>query len=101
MLGNPEFYSLPHDERRMFFSRTRPQIFNNLQNRRTIVTNDGYSYIPFDRHMCIFVHIPKTAGVSICRALFGNLAGGHASVSMYQIVFSKEEFDRYFKFTFV
>jgi len=56
--------------------------------------------MPFDRYQCIFVHIPKTAGVSICRSLFENLAGGHTTIAKYQIIFSKKEFDRYFKFTF-
>ncbi|MGH8162161.1 MAG: sulfotransferase family 2 domain-containing protein [Gammaproteobacteria bacterium] len=32
------------------------------------------------------------------RALFGNLAGGHDSIERYRLVFSKAEFDGYFKF---
>ena len=45
--------------------------------RRLRTTEEwGFSLIPFDRHECIFVHIPKTGGVSISKSLFGNLAGG-------------------------
>ena len=47
------------------------------------------------------MHLPKAAGVSICTSLFGGLAGGHTPIGVYQIVFSRREFDRYFKFAFV
>lgn len=60
-----------------------------------------YSFEPFDRLGCIFVHIPKTGGVSISRSLFGCLSGGHASISHYQMVFDRGTFERYFKFAFV
>lgn len=72
-----------------------------MQDKRSIDTDKGYSYKPFDQYQCIFVHIPKTAGVSISRTLFGNLCGGHDSIKRYQLVFSKREFDSYFKFTVV
>jgi hypothetical protein len=72
-----------------------------MQTMRTTNTAEGYSYKSFDEYQCIFVHIPKTAGVSVCQSLFGNLAGSHVSMPTYQLVFSKSEFERYFKFTFV
>jgi hypothetical protein len=56
---------------------------------------------PFDDHRCIFVHIPKTGGVSVSKSLFGNLAGGHMTLEKYKMIFSESEFDSYFKFTFV
>lgn len=69
------------------------------QRRRTSATR--WSYKPFDDHECIFVHIPKTAGIAVATALFGHRGGGHAGVWRYQLIFSPEEFARYFKFTFV
>jgi hypothetical protein len=72
-----------------------------MQRERIIVTEAGYSFQPFDQHKCIFVHVPKTAGVSVARSLFGNLAGGHTPLEKYQIIFSKNEYENYFKFTFV
>lgn len=72
-----------------------------IRKRRTLETKNGMSLAPFDRRKCIFVHIPKAAGVSVARSLFGNLAGGHTSIAMYQIAFSQCDFERYFKFTFV
>lgn len=92
---------MPHDKRRNLFARLRPGKHGRLQHKRTIQTVDGYSYKPYDDHRCIFVHIPKAAGMSICRSLFGNLAGGHATLADYQVIFSREEFDSYFKFSIV
>jgi chondroitin 4-sulfotransferase 11 len=59
-----------------------------------------YSLRGFDEHRCIFVHVPKAAGISVAMALFGNLAGGHAGARDYRKVFGRD-FWRYFKFTFV
>jgi hypothetical protein len=59
-----------------------------------------YSLRPFDEHRCIFVHVPKAAGISVARALFGNLAGGHVMAREYRKIFGRD-FWRYFKFTFV
>jgi chondroitin 4-sulfotransferase 11 len=59
-----------------------------------------YSLRGFDEHRCIFVHIPKAAGISVAMALFGNLAGGHNTARHYRVVFGPD-FWRYFKFTFV
>ncbi|RME34235.1 MAG: hypothetical protein D6794_10770 [Deltaproteobacteria bacterium] len=62
---------------------------------------DYYSTCCFDYYKCIFVHIPKCAGISVARALFGNNAGGHTSIMQYQRVFPERTLDEYFKFTFV
>jgi hypothetical protein len=91
----------PYEFRRSIYKIGQPDHFRKLQERRALETLDGYSYKPFDQNQCIFVHIPKTAGVSICRSLFGNLAGGHTTIHTYQMIFDKNEFDNYFKFTFV
>ena len=55
----------------------------------------------FDKKKCIFFHIPKTAGISLVKALFGDLDWGHRDVKYYRNVFNKKKFDSYFKFTFV
>lgn len=71
------------------------------QKRRRPAVDSDYSYAPFDQRQAIFVHIPKCAGVSICRALFGNLAGGHKPFSHYCEVFEPRALMHYFKFTIV
>ncbi len=47
------------------------------------------------------MHIPKCAGTSICRSLFGNIGINHLSIADYRVIFRREEFDSYFKFAFV
>ena len=49
----------------------------------------------------IFVHIPKTGGISVASSLFAHQGGGHDGVWWYQLVFDSSDFDQYFKFTFV
>lgn len=95
------FFSLPYRVRRSLYSKLNPKEFEKMQRMRTLVTVNDLSYMPFDKLSCIFVHIPKAAGTSISRTLFGNLAGTHTTVQRYQLIFSKDEFESYFKFTFV
>jgi hypothetical protein len=92
---------LHHNLRRFLYSKRWTENYNYHQRLRTICSEENYSYLPFDKFNCIFVHIPKAAGVSIAKGLFDNLAGGHATINDYQIIFSKKQFDSYFKFTFV
>ena len=74
-----------------------------LAIRRFINTPPGdyYSLDPFDYYKCIFVHIPKAAGISVNKALFGNYGGGHRTLKEYQGLFRPSTFDSYFKFTIV
>lgn len=61
-----------------------------------IHTADGFHY-----YKCIFVHIPKAAGLSICQSIFSNYGAGHYSLSDYQNMFSNHIFEQYFKFCIV
>jgi len=100
-LGSRLINRLPHDARRRASALVNRRRFRRFQELRHTETPEGYSLAQFDELKCIFVHVPKVAGVSICRSLFGNLAGGHLTIALYRIVFSKDEFDGYFKFAFV
>lgn len=93
---------IPYEFRRLLYRITLPQSNKIFQKMRMkdADTNE-YSLKPYDEYKCIFIHIPKCAGVSLCKSLFGNLAGSHLSVARYQLIYNKEEFDAYFKFTFV
>jgi hypothetical protein len=90
---------LPHDARRWLHSVVRKEWYTSLQEKRVLEAE--YTYKPFDETHSIFVHIPKTAGLSVCEALYGNKAGGHSSIRHYEIAFSKKDFSSYFKFAFV
>ena len=80
------FYLFPYNARRALYATLRNENFKHMQDKRSIVTNTGNSYKPFDQNQCIFVHIPKAAGVSVCRSLFGNLAGEHTTIQIYQSI---------------
>jgi len=76
--------------------------WKNGKQFRELRTRDYiYSLKGFDELKCIFVHIPKAAGVSVNRELFGNLGGAHRTVRTYKRVFGPVKFKKYFKFTFV
>jgi hypothetical protein len=91
----------PHPVRRALHARLHGWDHRYLNGFRREATEDGYCLRPFDEHEVIFVHIPKAAGTSVCRSLFGCLAGGHTTIAQYQVVFAPSEFRRYFKFAFV
>lgn len=78
---------------------------SHWKNRREFhqlrTSDQEYTLKGFDELECIFIHIPKSAGVSINRELFGNLGGAHRTVRTYKRVFGPLTFSRYFKFTFV
>lgn len=76
--------------------------WRNRHQFKSLRQSDGpYSLKGFDELECIFIHIPKAAGVSINKVLFGNLGGAHRSVRSYKRIFGPKTFQRYFKFTFV
>lgn len=70
--------------------------FNQLRNEEGY-----YSLKGFDELECIYVHIPKAAGISVNKALFGNYGGGHKTAQKYKRIFGPLVFKRYYKFTFV
>lgn len=73
----------------------------NLDLRRRRASLNETSLIGFDELSTIFIHIPKTAGISLNQALFTNLGGSHRSVKNYMQIFSNKEFRQYYKFCFV
>lgn len=95
------FNCLPHDMRRYLFSLLKSEEFKRFKQLRSGSDAQGYTFKGFDDSKSIFVHIPKAAGVSISKGLYGNLGGGHFMIREYQKAFSKTDFDNYFKFTLV
>lgn len=77
------------------------EAFEVEQQRRTTVTEDGFSYRSFDEQQAIFVHIPKCAGDAINQCLFGNRGGGYTTLEQYLNIFEPRCIADYFKFTFV
>lgn len=94
------FWVLPHEVRRTAWRVLRPSSFREaLERRRQADRIDSLQ--PFDRHRCIFVHVPRAAGTSIANSLFGCQVGLHATLRRYSLIFSESDFRADFKFTFV
>lgn len=98
-------WTLPHDVRRSLYRRVRPRqaAFHDGLRAHELgeIPGQAISLVPFDTHRCIFVHVPKCAGISVGRSLFGNYGGGHFGVTTYEMIYTKAEFDAYFKFAVV
>ncbi len=97
-LPSPVRYSVQHLRHRAYSQELRTRVGGNDLCQAEW---QDYSLVGFDELRCIFVHIPKTGGISVARSLFGHLGGGHQTVQDYQILFGPFVFRRYFKFTFV
>lgn len=82
-------------------SRAARKTVRKLKQLRIHTSPAGYTLRSFDRQRCIFVHIPKCGGVSVCRSLFGDYGAGHYPIRVFQEVFEPPLFDSYFKFAFV
>lgn len=92
--------ALPHDTRRTLLKYWRRDRFKRLQAFRQHEV-DGYTFRQFEQTRSLFIHIPKAAGISVGRALFGDMTPGHYSYQTYQVVYDKKTLDSLFIFTFV
>ena len=80
---------------RQRYQRRRIRKYQRLRTE----AKDGYTLEGYDRLQCIYIHIPKNAGVSVTRGLFGSLGGGHLTARDYRQIFGRQAFNQYFKFT--
>lgn len=83
---------------RLFFNK---RYINNMNFRSRTVSLSEASLIGYDNLECIFVHIPKTAGISITSGLFQNIGGSHRTIKNYLLYFNNKDFNNYYKFCFV
>lgn len=49
----------------------------------------------------IFLHVPKTAGISVQQALFGGRLYRHESLRQYELLFTRKQLASFYKFAFV
>ena len=102
--GLKRLYSyLPHEFRQTLLKMVFPEQYIQLQKLQqgTSGGSEAATLRPFVEHKCIFIHIPKTAGVAVNIGLFGSKTGSHRQIDGYRAVFSRREFAQYFKFAFV
>ncbi len=91
--------SLPASMRHNLASRRNPHFSQAMRFRSQ--DNEFYNLTPAEDANCIFVHVPKTAGVSLAKSFFGNYAGGHIPIFYYLWLYGSRRFDSMFKFSFV
>lgn len=103
MTQNKLFWSLPYAMRQLLFKWNNPQEYLILQDLKLSIPKklSAPTFKPFLEHKCIFVHIPKAAGVSVGYSLFQRHTGNHTTIAEYQMAFSQKEFGSFYKFTFV
>lgn len=76
--------------------------WRDRERYRRLRTSPGeYSLQGCDKLRCVFVHVPKSGGLSVNQALFGNKGGGHRTVETYKKALGPLTYYRYFSFTFV
>ena len=102
MHDNSLFWRLPYTVRHGVYKYAKRKNYLRNQKLRLISPRiDQPSLKKFDDFKCIFVHIPKTGGVTINNSYFNSLGGVHRTIKDYQLIFNKKEFFEYFKFAFV
>ncbi|MFT4047460.1 MAG: sulfotransferase family 2 domain-containing protein [Solimonas sp.] len=92
------YYRLPHAVRWHLAPLWSPRSVARL--RRECRETDGL-YHGYVRRQAIFIHIPKCAGNSVKRVIYGKERFAHRDVRDLQRMFSPQDFSRYLKFTVV
>ena len=97
------YWGSPHAVQRSLFSVVAPRAARRTRRLRGRVRDDVNTITlkPFLETRSMFVHIPKTAGISVGLSLYGGKSGDHRTIRDYKLCFSKAEFDSFFKFAFV
>lgn len=95
-----QFARLPDKIRWALAGHRYKQQFRKLQRWQTQKAGQ-LSLSETEKLNTIFVHIPKTAGVSVSQSLFGNLAASPTPVFLYLALYGQQKLDDMYKFTFV
>ena len=86
-----------------FFRNISQRIKRNIfaKNQKIKINQKGSLIYAFNESKTIFVHIPKTAGISIIKAIYGDVSKeGHRSIYFYKKLFDKD-FEDFFTFSFI
>lgn len=87
---------------RNLYKCARPRRYGMIEESRAGAPQAEMNIAPFFRTKTIFIHIPKTAGISIVLSLYGgNVSMSHTRLRMFRLLLTGEEFDSFYKFAFV
>ncbi len=80
---------------------------NNIKERELakskahLVNEPNNLLFAFKETKTVFIHIPKTAGISLINAIYGNVnGGGHRTFNFYKYIYG-EDIANFFTFSFV
>ncbi len=80
-------------------NKIRERRFANSQ--KYLIDKKSTLFNAYKNKGIIFVHIPKTAGLSIIKSIFGNVYGsGHRTITFFKMVFG-DEFNQFYKFSVI
>ena len=80
----------------------KKEVLNKLNFLKKFKTKRKNSILSiFLEKNCLFFHIPKTAGISVSKSLFGDVKWGHRSVAFYKTYYGEDTFNSLYKFCFV
>lgn len=85
-------------------SRQRSRRSRSAEKYETYELNNPGSYGSvhcLDYYKCIFLHIPKTAGLAVSKTLFGSHGPSHLNYDWFVQNFGMQTVRAYYKFTFV
>lgn len=85
-----EFWRLPYPCRRLI-ARTHPMLSGVSASQIAEI---------LDRK-ALFIHVPKTAGLSVQHSLFGHALVRHESYRQFEVAFTRQQLRSLFRFTFV
>ncbi len=84
------FWRLPHEPRRILFHACRLDCGVPQGQAAEVISRKA-----------LFIHVPKTAGTSVQRSLFGREVVGHQTFRQYELASPRRQLTSLFKFAFV
>ncbi len=84
------FWRLPHGPRRILFRACRLDCGVPREQAAEVLSRKA-----------LFIHVPKTAGTSVQRSLFGREVVGHQTFRQYELALPRRQLTSLFKFAFV
>ncbi|KZZ40084.1 hypothetical protein A3758_09400 [Oleiphilus sp. HI0118] len=93
-------YIMPFEWRFLLYKRRNRSEVRTLRKKVFKSDKGNFSLRHYDTTQSIFVHITKSAGTSVAKALYGELPY-HYTAQQYRVIYGRKTFNAYYKFCFV